>query len=63
MDVNSKEAAEWSDLMRRNSALEHELRQCLTEIEEAGNLLRPQLPLMAGIYDAAAKRIAQTLAE
>lgn len=40
----------------------NELAQCKTELEEAANLLRPKLPGMAGIYDAAANRVAALLA-
>lgn len=33
MDVNSPEAAQWSDLMRRNSELEHEVDRLLTLLD------------------------------
>lgn len=32
MDVNSKEAADWSDLMRRNSALEQALKDVVADV-------------------------------
>lgn len=39
-----------------------QLRQCQTELEEAAKLLRPSLPGVARIYDAAAHRVSATLA-
>ena len=34
MDVNTKEAAEWSDLMGRNGALEQALKDVVSDILE-----------------------------
>ena len=58
MDVNSTEAAEWSDLMRRNSALENAVaveRERCAKI--AGEWLHgPTLLLRAGEMTAQEKR-------
>jgi len=42
---------------RLKANLLDELRQCAVEIEEAGNLLRPNLPGTASLFDAAADRV------
>lgn len=40
-----------------------ELRQCSREIREAANIMRPNLPALAEIYDAAAARAAKAAEE
>lgn len=44
-----------------NADLLTDLRQCKTELEEAANLLRPQLQGMANIYQMAAARVGETI--
>jgi hypothetical protein len=40
----------------RIDLLTREIRQCATELEEAANVMRPNLPALASIYAAAAER-------
>lgn len=49
-------------LMAAAPAMLTELRQCAMELEEAANVLRPQLSSLARIYDAAAKRTRTAIA-
>lgn len=44
------------------AALRAELKQCMTELEEAARLLGPRLPACASLFSAAAARVNAALA-
>lgn len=49
------------DLMAAAPNLLRELEQCAVELTEAANLMRPTLPRVASLYDAAIERVRTTI--
>ena len=69
-EIGRAREARLSELADRLSAVvdEHkmllaEVSQCATELEEAANIIRPHLPGMASLFDAAAKRASDSFAK